>query len=57
LTPADLLEAQAKYFKPENMIIAAAGDLDYIASELRSYGEISICDSNGRMSNYNSSKK
>jgi zinc protease len=57
LTPADLIEAQAKYFRPENMIIAAAGDLDYIASELRSYGDINICDSNGRLSNYNSSKK
>ncbi|TAL70253.1 MAG: insulinase family protein [Bacteroidetes bacterium] len=41
LTPEELFEVQQKYFSPENMVIAAAGDMKYLEKELKGFGEIS----------------
>ena len=45
ITPDELFIIQKKYFKPDNLVIAAAGDKKYLEKELKSFGEISYYES------------
>ncbi|MBI5324400.1 MAG: insulinase family protein [Ignavibacteriae bacterium] len=40
LTPEDIFKVQQKYFAPENIVIAAAGDINYLEKELKNFCEI-----------------
>lgn len=45
----ELMAAQRECFSPDNIVIAASGDIDKLQKEFESYGEILFCDENGNI--------
>lgn len=48
----EVFEIQKKYFKPENLVLAAAGNINHLNSILGDLGEVYVCNKNAEIQLY-----